>query len=135
MFRFLETKQNWGLLVLRVCLAALFLYTGIMKAMNLSGTIGFFTSLGFPHPTALTLLVMVCEIAGGLLLLMGLLTRAAAIWLSIILVVAIATVQAQTIGTPQAGNFFKDLALLGGTLALMFTGPGRISLDEVMVLE
>ncbi len=135
MFGFLENKQNWGLFVLRLTLAALFLYTGIMKAVNLSGITQFFTALGFPQPNALAILVMVCEIAGGVLLLLGLLTRAASIWLSIILIVALATVHFQSLGTPQAGNFFKDLALLGGTLALVFTGPGRISLDEVMVLE
>jgi putative oxidoreductase len=68
------------------------------------------------------------ELFGGILLIVGLLTRFVAAGLAIDMLVAILTVRAK-------GGFFVpngmefELLLLAGSLALVFAGPGRISIE------
>jgi putative oxidoreductase len=131
MFRKLEDAYEFAPMPLRVTLAALFLYAGIVKLMDLGMVSGFFGTLGIPMPGVLGPLVAILETLGGAFLLLGFLTRLSSMVLAIILVVA-------TIVTFDAANIGKSLqliALIGGLLTLMFSGPGRWSLDEKFFWE
>jgi putative oxidoreductase len=131
MFRKLEDAYEFAPMPLRITLAALFLYAGIVKLMDLGMVSGFFGSLGIPMPGILGPLVAVLETIGGAFLLLGVLTRLSSMVLAIILVVAtIVTFDAANIGTS-----LQLIALIGGLLTLMFSGPGRWSLDEKFFWE
>lgn len=132
MFRFLEDKWEWSALPIRLFLGILFLYTGANKATDIPGTVTFLTNTGFSTaPEFWTYLLIGAELLGGLLLILGLLTRVSATILTIVLLVAIITIHAPNIGT----QFFKDLALTGALLNLLLQGPGKLSIDQYLLWE
>ena len=61
----------------RLLLAFMFIYAGFGKLTNITGTAGWFGSLGFPVPTLVAILVGLLELVGGLAVLVGFKTRVA----------------------------------------------------------
>lgn len=136
MFRFLENLSDYAALPLRLGLGALFLYTGINKAMDVAAVSGMLGSLGFPAPIFWAYLLMLAEIVGGAFLVVGFLTRLASGWLGIVLLTAIFTVHIRNLASyPQVMQMYMIVALLGGLIALMLSGPGKWSLDELFLWE
>src|SRR3569832_221015 len=64
----------------RLTLASVFIGTGWGKLNNLGSTIEYFTSLHIPAPAFNARLAAGTEFVGGVLLLLGLFTRLAALW-------------------------------------------------------
>lgn len=119
----------------RLFIAALFLVAGIRKLLIWEGQVGYFTRLGFPAPELFTVIAIVVEIAGAILLIVGWRTRLVS-WVLIAFVV-IATFMAHRFwefDAPQQANqmnhFLKNLALVGGLLFVAAFGPGRTSVDK-----
>lgn len=83
-------------------------------------------SLGVPLPVFMAYVVTFVELIGGLLLIIGLFSRLAALLLTIDLVVAFLFVHLPQ-GFGEATQF--DLSLIAGFLAILLAGPGRFSLD------
>lgn len=127
--------EEYAMVPLRIGIAAVFLYTGISKAIDLDAATSMLTNLGFGGAKTFAIILMVFEILGGLLLLLGLLTRYAGIALSVILILAFIIVGLRNIGTGQFLFSLKDIGLLGATLALTFAGARRWSLDEVFLID
>jgi putative oxidoreductase len=73
------------------------------------------------------------ELAGGVALIFGVLTRLAALTLSVTMVVAIASVLGPN-GFFLPGYEFA-LTLLGASIALALTGPGPYAVDATVGLE
>ena len=91
---------------------------------------------GIPSPEVLAPFVGVVEIVGGLLLLLGLLTRLAAVWLIVDMLVAIATTKIPLL---LQDGFWKmaheartDWSMLLGSLLLLLVGAGVWSLDAIL---
>lgn len=135
MFKALEDQYEFAPVPLRIGLAAMFLTAGIMKAMNLDATAQFMGGLGFPQPQAIAILVLAVEILGGAALLLGFLTRITAAVLTVVLVVAVVSAYIVKYDPSKLGDIMKHLAWIGGTLTLLFTGPGKLSLDEKLFWE
>jgi putative oxidoreductase len=126
-----------ALLIARIALAAIFLYSGYGKLTNPSGFSTYLVNHGFPGGAAypLALLAGAIEALGGLAILTGFQTRYAA------LLLALFTLVAALIGhrfwdvadAAQRGNqlihFWKNIAMIGGFLALYVGGGGAFSLD------
>jgi putative oxidoreductase len=128
------SAQSQALLVARLALSALFLVSGIRKLMGVAAAAGYFAKLGFPAPEAMAWLAIVIEIGGAALLIAGWQTRRVA-WL-LIAFTAIATAMAHRFWefdaaqyVPQLNNFLKNVAVVGGLLYVVATGPGAISVD------
>ena len=126
--------QPQMLLVGRTLLALIFLVAGIRKLMALAGTAGYFTKLGVPMPEVMVWLVILVEIGGAALLIVGWQTRRVA-WLMIIFVL-IATFLAHRFWqfdaaqyANQLNHFLKNVAIIGGMLYIVVFGPGALSLD------
>ncbi|HWM43443.1 MAG TPA: DoxX family protein [Burkholderiales bacterium] len=122
------------LLTGRILLAALFLVAGTRKLMAVAGTAGYFGKLGFPMPEVLVWVVIVVEIGGALLLILGWHARKAA-WL-LMLFTLIATFAAHRFWevdaaqyVNQMNHFLKNLAIVGGLLFVAAAGAGSASLD------
>ena len=99
---------------------------------------GFLAQLGVPLPTLMAWVVTLVELVGGVLLIVGLLSRLAALLLTIDLVVAILLVKVNVglIAPPQQGAGAElDLALIAGFLVILFAGPGSVSLDRALGIE
>ncbi len=112
---------------------------GLQKLVTGPGNFGkFLAQLGVPLPTLMGYVVTLVELGGGILLIIGLLSRLAALLLTIDLVVAILLVKTQ-VGflSPQCGGACAelDLALIAGLLVILFAGPGKLSLDHALGLE
>ena len=135
MFKRLEDAYEWAPVPLRLGLAALFAFTGIMKVMNLDSMTQFFAGLGFPAAQAFVWLAIVIEIVGALFLLLGLWTRITAIVLSALLVIAITMGYLIPWDASKLPMLMNHWPMLGGTLALIFSGPGKWSLDEKFFWE
>lgn len=118
-----------AMLVGRVLLSAIFIQASISKLMNISGTIGYFESLGLLLPSVTIWLVILVELVGGLMILTGFYTRIAAT------VLALFCIATAFIGHSNWGNtmdfqaFMKDIAIAGGFFYVASAGAGIISLD------
>ncbi|MDP9438991.1 MAG: DoxX family protein, partial [Actinomycetota bacterium] len=89
--------------------------------------------LGVPAPVLMGYFMTFLELLGGILLIVGLLSRLVALLLTIDLVVAILLVKTEIgflspMGAPLPGAEL-DLALIAGFLVILFAGPGKLSLD------
>jgi putative oxidoreductase len=86
-----------------------------------------FKSYGVPVPDAAVYVVGVVEVVGGLLLVAGLFTRVAALFLAANMVGAISTA-----GVMEGGSFHLGVAptLLIAMLFLLWAGPGALAVDN-----
>jgi putative oxidoreductase len=86
-----------------------------------------FESYGVPIPDTAVYVVGVLELVGGLLLVVGLFTRVAALLLAANMVGAISTA-----GVMEGGSFHLGVgpALLVAMLFLLWAGPGALALDN-----
>ena len=117
--------RDYSLFVLRLFVGAVFIAHGALKLFGgLKGFAGFLQQAGVPAPEIMAPLVAAVEFLGGVALVLGLGTRTAAIVLSVVMIVAMATV---TLKAGFAGGYDINLALLGGLLALLLAGPGKIA--------
>ena len=125
----LEKHSDHAALIGRILFAAMFLVFGYGKITGYSGTVGYMGSLGLPAPSLVTFLVIIVEIGGGLLMLVGYQTRAVALLLGIY-TLATAFIGHSQLGDPnQFQHFMKNIALVGGSLAFVAYGAGAYSLD------
>lgn len=119
----------------RILIAAIFLTSGLAKLTDLEGTVGYMTSAGIPAAHTLAIIAGIAEVAGGLSLLFGFLTRLGALGLIVLLAIISVTMHdfwnlTGQERTMQMSQFMKNLAIMGG-LALVFAyGPGRYSIDK-----
>ena len=123
---FMTKKCSWcntdsGLLVLRIGVGAIFVFSGWMKVSNLSQTVGMFASMGFGVMWAY--LVSILELVGGIAVLLGAYTRAFSTILAVIMIVAIYVVHSEPsmIMTPIS-VFFSCVTLAlasGGKYSVM----------------
>lgn len=127
---------GWGLALLRVMLGLIFLMHGWDKLFGAG--VGAFTEFllleAFPATSVLAWLVTMLEFLGGLLLLVGWLTRWAAIVLFVEMLVALFAVHAENgffVFQPYGGwGYEYHLALLGGLGCLFLAGGGNLSVDD-----
>ncbi|MFJ4116235.1 DoxX family protein [Pseudomonas psychrophila] len=132
----LGSRAGYGLTVLRIFVGIIFAAHGSQKLFGwfggggLAGTAQWMESIGLAPGTLMAVLAGGTEFLGGLALIVGLLARPAALGLSFTLLVAIFSVHIHN-GLFMANNGYEfALALLGGTLAVLFEGAGKLSLDR-----
>ena len=121
-----------GALVTRVVIGYTFMISGAGKLNNIDATIGFFTGLGIPAANMLAPTVAGWEFIGGLLLILGLITRITAGGLAVIMLVAIATVK-----LAEIADLFDLFSNPEATYFVVFTwlavsGAGKVSLDHLV---
>ena len=124
------------LLVLRLTWGWQFFRTGLGKLQNIERVITFFTSLGIPAPALTAYFVGTLELAGGLLLLVGLFARPIALLLAGNMVVAyLAADRGALFGVFTNLEAFQKadpfMFLLVSVIVLAF-GAGAVSLDRLM---
>jgi uncharacterized membrane protein YphA (DoxX/SURF4 family) len=130
----LSTKAPASVVLIRLAVGAIFLSEGIQKFLfpDAQG-VGRFTKIGIPAPEIMAPFVGVFEIACGALLLVGLLTRLAAIPLIIDMIVAITTTKIPILIKSgfwaMAHEARTDFAMILGCLFLLIVGGGAWSLD------
>ncbi len=115
--------KDYSLLLLRLAVGGIFISYGVIKFIGgLDGVASFLAQHGTPFPGVMAPVVVAVEFFGGLAIVLGISTRLAALLLSVVMIVAMATV---TLAMGFAGGYDLNLALLGGLLCLLLAGPGR----------
>ncbi len=135
---FLDRYREYGPLLLRVALGLVMVGHGSQKLFGafggggLSQTAGFFDQIGIVPGYFWAAVVAVVETFGGLLVLIGLLTRVASLLIAITMFVAMVWVHLPN------GFFLSDrgieftLVLFAAAMALVLGGPGTPSVDALM---
>ena len=121
---------GWSLALLRVVLGIIFLYHGYLKLFvsgGFTGTANFLASLGVPVPLYSALLVSVVEFAGGLFLILGVVTRWSSALLLADMVVALFLVHLKNGLLVSKGGFEFVLVLIAGLAVVFANGAGKLS--------
>jgi len=128
-------SQTWGLLLGRTLLAAIFLQSGIDKALNFDRTVKLMASKAIPIPDLLLWPAIVILLAGGVMLLVGWKARWGALTLIVFMIPTTLIFhsywtypEAQFIN--QFHHFFKNLAIIGALFMVMGMGTGAMSVDR-----
>jgi putative oxidoreductase len=127
--RFLDKLQPVGLVAMRIALGAVMIVHGYPKVTGIQGVEKMLASMGIP--TWMAYLTAGAEFIGGILILLGLLTRPAALAILIDMIVAIAKVHWKN-GLVGQGNYQLPMSLAALSLALIFFGAGPIALDAII---
>jgi putative oxidoreductase len=98
---------------------------GLPKLSNISHTEHFFANM-VGLPASLALPVGLLEVVGGIVLLLGLLTRIASI---LLMAEMIGSTIVAKLPKGFVGGYELDLLLMALTISLILTGPGRLSIE------
>ncbi len=135
--KILESSAPLATLWIRLAVGSVFLSEGIQKFLFPQALgVGRFAQIGIPAPDVMAPFVGVVEIVFGTALLLGLLTRLAAIPLLVDISVAIATTKVPMLAKSgfwkMAHEARTDLAMLTGLLFLLAAGAGPWALDALL---
>jgi putative oxidoreductase len=109
-----------------------FLWTGWGKLTHLPLVTDNFGTWGIPAPQVLAPFVSGVEFFGGILLLAGLLTRITAGALSVVMIVAVLSVQWPEVDSLLTLLGLEEIMYLALFLWLAIAGAGRLSLDHLL---
>jgi putative oxidoreductase len=141
MFRkLLSTSNDTTLTVMRLVLGTVMFAHGAQKMLGwfggygFHGTMGFFTGMGIPAPLAF--LAICAEFFGGIGLIVGLLSRVAALGIITNMLVAVATVHLHVgffmnwAGTQKGEGYEYHLLAIALGLLIAVKGGGALSVDR-----
>jgi putative oxidoreductase len=136
--RIVDARAPAATILVRLLVGAVFLSEGIQKFLYPAALgAGRFAKIGIPAPEAMGPFVAFVEAACGLLLLLGLFTRLAAIPLVVDMIVAISTTKIPVLVKSgfwaMAHEARTDWCMLLGCIFLLLVGSGPISLDARIV--
>ncbi|CAD6515424.1 DoxX family protein [metagenome] len=120
----LNDITNWGI---RAAIGVVFIVQGSGKFnpgfTNMLGNMGI--------PVEMQIPIALAEVVGGILLIVGVLSRISASLLAIIMLGAIFVVKGASNLTGN-GGYAIDLLILAGVLMVITAGPGRISIAHIV---
>jgi putative oxidoreductase len=139
----LGTDADWVITIVRVVLGVVFFAHGAQKALGWFGGPGlrstvrvFQEQLRIPAPLAL--LSVAAEFLGGVGLIIGLLSRIAALGIAAVMIVALAAVHLKFgffmnwFGEQKGHGIEYHLLVLALALTIIIKGAGAFSLDQVL---
>ena len=147
MFRKLvSTSNDFTLTIVRLVLGVTFFMHGAQKMLCWFGGYGFHATMGFftqqmGIPAPLAFLAICAEFFGGLGLLVGLLSRIAALGIIVNMLVAIVTVHhvngffMNWTGQQKGEGFEYHLLAIALAIVVLVKGSGAISIDRVIAGE
>jgi putative oxidoreductase len=118
-------KNSIAPLILRLCLAAVFIYHGMDKVGKSWGT-AWYPDL----PVAQQVLIAWGELLGGVAMLLGVLTRLAAVGLAVIMLGAIVKVHWPNGFSLANQGYEYNVVIISSCAVLILTGGGRLAADR-----
>jgi putative oxidoreductase len=119
--------RDAALLASRLLLGAIFIIEGYGKLRGYATAADYMLRYGVPD--LLLPLVIAVELLGGLMIVAGWQTRPAAFALAGFCILAALLFHLDFASRNHTLHFLKDLAIAGGFLALLASGPGTWSVD------
>jgi putative oxidoreductase len=120
----------WAPLVVRLFLGTFLIYMSqdnVFSSARMVEFERFLAQNGFPAPRLLAPLSVYVQFVCGILILAGLFTRWAALFIFVNFIVAIVGVHLKL----PFRTFLEPTAMLSAALALFLGGPGRLALDNL----
>jgi putative oxidoreductase len=111
----------------RLLIAALFLIEAWLQAADYAAAQGYLVANGIP--AWLLPFALAAELGGGLAVALGIFTRLGAAVLAGFCLLTALLVHLDPSRPGEMVHFYKNLAIAGGLLVLVGTGPGAWSLD------
>lgn len=109
---------------MRLAVGGVFLIHGIAKfERGIGATASMLANVGFPFATIFAVILMTIETVGAICVLLGILTRAWAAAMAVVMVVAILAVKVR-----NGMNFELEALLLAGAVTLVALGDGPLSI-------
>ena len=134
-FFFIPAPGPASVLLIRLAVGLIFFTQGILKYTDPNTGVARFTRIGFPHPYFTAHFVGIFEITCGVLVLLGLWTRASAVPLLIVIATAIATTKVPELFRAAQGFWYMisdartDFAMFCSLVFLISVGGGAWSID------
>lgn len=119
--------SNAAALLGRILISAIFVSAGYTKIVGYAGTSAYMAKMGVP--AALLPLVILTELGGGLLVLLGWQTRIAAFLLAGFCLLSGLLFHYSVGDAANTISFWKNVAIAGGFLGLVAHGAGAWSID------
>ncbi len=128
-------ELDWiPILLVRLSVGLLFFESGRGKLFFKLEELGdYFVQLGIPLPHLNAAFVASIEFVGGICLVLGVLTRVVAVPLAFTMLVAILTAQIGKVHTVGDFLYLPEVLLLVIFVWLVFSGPGKVSIDHFLV--
>ena len=127
-------NRDGVLLLSRILLAAIFVQSGFGKLGHFAAFADSLAGKGLPFPVLWALAAVAAEFFGSLCILFGVATRIVALLMFVF--VAFTAVLGHPFWAADAAsyqgqyiNFMKNVAIMGGYLALFVSGAGAFSID------
>jgi len=114
-------NTDLGLLLMRLALSAIFFFEGFSKLMDRTGTINFFSKIGFSP--WLFYLVVGIELIGGIIFLLGILPE----W-GYVIAFEMAVIIFKLRLPHGLNSGFFELMILASALCFSLAGPGKYSI-------
>jgi putative oxidoreductase len=141
-----STEPDWTLTTIRVILGAVFFAHGAQKMLGWFGGHGLKETLRAMHqflrlPVPLAFLAVATEFFGGVGLIVGLLSRVAAIGICITMLAAIVMVHGRNglfldwFGDRKGHGFEYHLLAIALAVAIVVRGSGAASLDRILYMS
>ena len=112
----------------RILIAAIFLLSGVSKIFGYEATQGYMVAMGVPG--ALLPFVIAFEIGAALAIIVGFKTRIVALALAGFSIATAVVFHGNLGDQTQFIMFMKNIAIAGGFLFLVASGPGVLALDN-----
>lgn len=125
---FFDKLGIWSVPTGRILIALIFVIAGYGKIGGFEATQQYMVAMGVPGE--LLPLVIILELGGGILLMLGLFTRYVALALAGFSILSAVLFHGNFSDQTQELMFLKNLAIAGGFLFLVAFGAGKISLDH-----
>ena len=126
-------SQPLGIAILRIVVGIVFTAHGAQKlfSIGIGGVTHMFHGIGIPSAHIAAIVVTLVEFVGGIALILGLLTRYAAVLLAIDMAVAVVKVHLHNGFFSSKGGYEFPLTLLAASIALALAGPGSPALSRL----
>jgi putative oxidoreductase len=143
MKHFIETQDHWVGLIIRLTIGLVMLPHGAQKLLGMFGGAGYKATMDFlintmNLPWIISFAIIIIEFFGAVALITGFASRMWAICFIVVMIGAIATVNIKNgffmnwFGNQSGEGYEYHLLIIGLSLALLFTGSGKFSIDRLI---
>jgi putative oxidoreductase len=127
-----QPVRDAGALAGRFLMGAIFVWFGYFKSTAAAGTIAYFSKLGLPAPSIAYAVTVAVELIVGLLFVIGLFGRTAALVLAVWCIATAFAGHSDFADRNMLIHFYKNVAMCGGFLYAALMGPGGFSVDALI---
>ena len=126
----MKILDRWALLIARFLIAAIFVFSAVGKFMDPTGIAAFMTQFGIPAASVLVWIAAIVEIVAAILIIVGWQARIGAAALLVYLIVVTLIFHTGWSDPNQIIQFLKNTSIIGGLLAIIAVGPGKLAFDK-----